>query len=449
LANRVAEADLPGDPNICIGLHEERQDLIDAFVEDARSLVEVWARIRGTPDLDSFNGNALCDRLTQFELDWVLLPSNTGGGPDRRQPISIWNHDPGLREIRRQLRSGRFRRYIQEIELFNPFETCDFVNLVEVDPTNVQHRYSLQVNVGLQAGAGKLVLLKQLLAPIAFPMKTTSECRGASISWHIRRGGGAGASVSPISVNVDTSLGTDVVNAGSASTWSYKGPFFFNGSLVGYTTGGASLGGGLEVSSINFQGMTRSLSFHTSGLTMRFGTDVVGSASATGGLGVAHRIGPVRPLIVANLYFITGDATLDASDLETIDEVIASILRRDQEHPGFRFSVNVVGFASRRYDFPPRGMTPREANEALAAERARVVAEELTQRLDLIAPLLTPHLFGPLGRGFGGRVEYFKHSIRIELNDDNPQEDRAVMIGVHYQPCHPEGHIYGWTRRTI
>lgn len=435
------------DTGECAALGDDAEVLLDALVTRARELFEAWTTVRNGPDL-RFDDSELQDLLHQFTLDWMGLESNTG-------PVAWYNDPIAHAEIVRRLGSGNIPQYVREIRVFNPGALHSYAEHLGISAQRVEHQYQLLTTFAVSGGAGEGLVGEAAIS--AYEVRYSNDL---GMSWSQATicgsvGGGVGAGLSPVSVNVESSLGTGDINAGSADSMEYYGPDFFDGALIGYLNAEAINGGGISISGITFTNFDQTLTFNTSGLILRVGTDMVGSVSATGGGGICwywstedgvdmgdpdpaeeqSREGEWVSLIEAAVFFPTGDSSLDGDDQATLQGVISAIMRHESASPGDIFQVQVIGRASNQWDGNPGDSSPQELNAALAASRAAAVRGALLEGLASVQHDFTEGVIGQ------STMQSLSRSSSSADPNDNGQIDRSVYVGVSYNTCGEEGSV--------
>jgi len=440
------DVDVREGEGTCFELGDDAESLIDAFILSAHDGIGAWAAIREGSDLD-FDDSALDQQWLDFQTDWVDLSSNTVPTAFRETP-EAWD------EASRRLNSGTTPQYVQEIRMFNGGALHGYAELLGVEEDIQWHHYDLITVVAVSGGGGEGVTVEAAVASYEIRYSNTI---GMSWSQNTQCGSvGAGFGLgTPVSVNVESSLGDTDINAGSADTITYYAPDFFDAALLGYVAGDALGGGGVGIGAVQFSNLDDTITFDTTGLIARAGTDVVGKVGGSTGGGVcanpttddgvdldeaspveeAPREGEWEPLIEAAIFFPTGDAALDADDVETVKAVAAAAVEHERASRGDIFRVLVVGSASNRWRGETGEDSPEELNEALAGDRAEAVEAALDVELSELSHEFTQGVFDE-----SKMLALTRDSSAVDP-DDNNQIDRSVYIRILYNPCGADGNV--------
>jgi hypothetical protein len=427
----------------CEALAEDARALIQRFVQDVRAGLKPWATQRQQPEL-RFDDEPLNALYRAFESDWAALPSNRGGLLG--SPQSVHSDPLAKAALIRQLNSGYTPQLIKEISCLNLGALIQYVSLLGLETSSIQHRYTLTTQLALSTGGEVVVGLNGSAG--LYKVKYENDLQMSwSMSFYCEKiGVSFGQSLSPISVNVETSFGGGAVNGGSAVGAQYLGSSFFHHALVEFGGVEALAGGGYGVGYLTLTDLERSLTFDTSGVVVRFGTDCVGSAGATLGVGRTLPVGdepegfvmpPVEdkamapvsqqwaPLIQAAVFFPTGASALDDRDLRDIERVVNAIRARYEANPSAGFQIQLIGRASRRWQASGSEADAQEHNLSLATARTSAVRDELNGRLG----------------GLNCQLSTSSQMAEATALSSDPARDsddaieRSVYIGVFYDAC--------------
>lgn len=417
-------------------------------------------------------------QAVQMPIGPLIMPES------HKHNVSLGLHKMAQAEVARQLNQGFFPQYFKEMMTLHPLGGANVVNLeilmkehAGLDISNKPHTYRLRTIFGAEGSAGEIVTLGGSIK--AFVIEYSNDLgMGWKVNMYGASGkGGAGVSGSPIEANIESSMGSNEVNAGTAKTFKYYPPNYFNVNLVSGASAGAGMGGGYSISSLSFG----DVHFDTSGLTVKAGTSVVGEAGADVSLGLfvggstydkkglaeakevegQKSIAQWVPVIAAKVYFRTEEIGLDDDDQASLDQVVEAIERHEQFYPGDLFKIIVKGFASEAWATPDasarvygvdtseidkkKGASRSEKsaekqkllNELLAKSRSQVVNKELVNKILAKAHKFTPGVMDK-SETFPNQYEVIKASSPEA--DKNPATDRYVQVVVYYNTT-AEGNV--------
>ncbi|MDF1515031.1 MAG: hypothetical protein P1S60_14565, partial [Anaerolineae bacterium] len=488
-----------------VRITNEQQQQIDNFASRAQTLVAPWGELRqsvsgteGGPDHGTYlTGvrqikSALHTTYRDFTRDFgetvTTQPTESGSGalilpPTHHHQVPFYQHNMARIELARQLNQGFFPQYFREIQTLHDLDGANLIGLKELmvqhaglEFPRFAHTYRLRTIIGIEGGAGEVVTAGAFIR--AFVIEYANEL---GMSWRVNTYGGAlkvgaGVSLSPVEANIDSSMGSNEINAGTAREFRYCPPSYFRANLVSAQTAGAGVGGGYALGQISFGDVT----FDTTGLTVRFGTSDVGEAGVDIALGAffggeaydvqdlaepqAAELQPRGaqwvPVIAGRCHFRTEEALLDSEDEANIDRVVEAIVRHERFYPGDVFRIGVKGFASQRWSTPTasarrygvdtsdieeesssqeerESLTAERLNEALARNRARIAGDALENRILARAGEFTP---GVMDRSTLHDNQYEVIHVEDPDADTDAATNRYVQIAVYYNDT-AEGNI--------
>ena len=478
-------------------LSDAQRRNITQFCNRAKQILERWGTLRPAHQSSEFTGDynsyvremraissELQSQMREFKRELQNLPTHTTRevtgplGPSHIHRLAFHQNEQLREEVFRQLNVGHFPQYLKELATLHAYEvnlvsyTELFKEFSDFEISSRPHVYRLQTLAGLDLGAGEV-----LTGGVSGRGYKILYRNDLGMSWNVNvyggnvRGGG-GLSVSPVEVNVDSSLGSDDINAGTAEEYRYFPPSYFNNNLMTMIGLSAAVGGGYNVSAISLG----DVEFDTSGFIVRAGTADVGEAGGEIGLGYFHGTGAndfsglpeaqeveqaaipndwVR-VLAAVVFFRSEEAELDSDDRSTIGQVVEAILRHDQHYPGDIFQIKVHGTATERWATPARSAQAagvdvsdiegedrrsriaERLNRRLALRRAQIAYDEFSNQIGTQRASLTPGVLD------FSRWEVSRQILRVspensDLTDDEPI-NRRVQISLYYKTS-PDGNV--------
>ncbi len=486
-----------------------QQKLIDTFCAGAHADIEAWTALRsmhtGGPidtDYDSYIKDLrsldrqMNKRFAKFKRDFLqktptittLETDLSGWGmTGHEHEIPFHAHTLAKDEVFRQLNAGFFQQYLKEIRTLHGIEASlyEYSDLFrEYGALNINrkaHHYDLITIFGAEGGAGE-----GLTGGVNLKGFTIKYSNDLGMKWKVDTWGGAGrlgagVSLSPIEANIESSLGSTEINAGSADEWKYYPPNYFDYNLVKLAGGGATMGGGYAVGTLSMG----EVDFNTSGLVAKVGTADVGEAGFEVGLGftvggdpydyeglgeaekqeVQPREGNWTAVMRAKVHFRSAENALDDADIATIQQVIGSILNHEKHYPGDTFKIYVLGTATERWLSPNKSAAEQgvdvsdindeaslsrnekqqkkgeRLNHKLAGERANIVFNELSSQIQGQATSFTPGVLDQVEWAHEGKI--LPRDPSDEAASDNAPTNRGAVISIYYNTT-PEGNVsYG------
>lgn len=482
---------------------ETQQQMIDSLALKAHTLISRWGQLRemhtGGPitlDYDTYITELRrMDRnmsriFLDFKSDYTRTPTKLtlpergmmGIAPTTDHHIAFGDHPAAQSELYRQLNSGNFKQYLEEMKTLHGFEVT-FIQYSEIfeeygglDVNPKPNHYDLITIFGIEGGAGEVVT-----GGLNFKGFTISYENDLGMKWKVDTWGGAGrlgagVSLSPVELNVESSMGSTQINAGSAEEYKYYPPNYFNWNLVTLAGGSAVLGGGYAVSTMSIG----DVDFDTSGIVVKAGTADVGEAGIEVGLGVSRGGDPydieglgdaekeaVEPksgnwisIIGGKLYFKSSENELDDDDLAVIEKIAAGIQNHENHFPGDIFKIAVLGTATERWLHPNHSGAEQgvdfsdihsdqekskeekgaakaaRLNQKLALERAHVTFNTLVDQIKGLK--LTPGILDSVEWQVNAKIM----DAEDELVSDNAPENRGAIIQIYYlNTLSPEGNV--------
>jgi hypothetical protein len=486
-------------------ISDSQQKLIDEFCSEAHADIEAWTSMRSmhtgaapNTDYDSYVkelrslDRKMNKRFSKFKGDFLNTPTITTletdlsgwGLSGHEHEIPFHLHGLAQKEVFRQLEAGYFRQYLKEMLTLHGFEVTffEYADLFReygaLEINRSPHHYDLITIFGVEGGAGE-----GLTGGLNLKGFTIKYSNDLGMAWNVDTWGGAGrlgagVSLSPVEGNIESSLGGKEINAGSADELKYYPPNYFNYNFVKLAGGSAVLGGGYSVSTLSIG----DVDFNTSGIVVKAGTADVGSAGLEMGLGftkggdpydfqglgeaekqeVKNREGNWIAVFGAKVHFRSAENVLDAKDLETIQEVVDSVVNHEKYYPGDIFKISVLGTATERWINPNKSAQEQgvdvadinsdpeispdvkqwekadRLNTKLAEERAIITLQELSSQIQAREASFTTGVLDKIPWNHGSKI-LFRDPADLKATDNAPT-NRSAIISVYYNTT-PEGNV--------
>jgi len=486
-------------------ISDTQQKLIDEFCSEAQADIEAWTSMRSmhtgaapNTDYDSYIkelrslDRKMNKRFSEFKGDFLNTPTITTleadlsgwGISGHEHDIPFHFHGLAQKEVFRQLDAGYFRQYLKEMLTLHGFEVTffEYADLFrkhgDLEIKRSPHHYDLITIFGVEGGAGEGVT-----GGLNFKGFTIKYSNDLGMAWNVDTWGGAGrlgagVSFSPIEGNIESSLGATKINAGSANELKYYPPNYFNYNFVKLAGGSIVWGGGYSVSTLSIG----EVDFNTSGMVVKAGTADVGAAGFEMGLGftkggatydfqglgeaekqeVKNREGNWIAVIAAKVHFRSAENKLDAKDLETIQEIVHSIVNHEKYYSGDIFKISVLGTATERWINPDKSAREQgvdvadinnereiypdikhwekadRLNSKLAEERAIITLRELSSQIQAKEASFTTGLLDKIPWNYDSKI-LFIDPADLKATDNAPT-NRSAIISVYYNTT-PEGNV--------
>jgi hypothetical protein len=486
-------------------ISDSQQKLIDEFCSEAHADIEAWTSMRSmhtgaapNTDYDSYVkelrslDRKMNKRFSKFKGDFLNTPTITTletdlsgwGLSGHEHEIPFHLHGLAQKEVFRQLDAGYFRQYLKEMLTLHGFEVTffEYADLFreygDLEINRSPHHYDLITIFGVEGGAGE-----GLTGGLNLKGFTIKYSNDLGMAWNVDTWGGAGrlgagVSLSPVEGNIESSLGAKKINAGSADELKYYPPNYFNYNFVKLAGGSVVLGGGYSVSTLSIG----DVDFNTSGMVVKAGTADVGSAGLEMGLGftkggdpydfqglgeaekqeVKNREGNWIAVIGAKVHFRSAENELDAKDLETIQEVVDSVVNHEKYYPGDIFKISVLGTATERWINPNKSAREQgvdvadinsdpeispdvkhwekadRLNTKLAEERAIITLQELSSQIQAREASFTTGVLDKIPWNYDSKI-LFRDPADLKATDNAPT-NRSAIISVYYNTT-PEGNV--------
>jgi len=421
------------DPR-CRALNTRSMEVIRQFLSTAHAEVERFDSWReGGGWADGF-GDSVPNLQTLSAAARTVADSTFGC--EGQEEVGVASTDPLVRDALSDGVSGQAGISNEDVALISEWMAYDGGTLSALSgyfcltPPEIQHSYGLsttfEISGGAGLGAGGKVEIPGLgeAALGCYPMVTLrggsvqfSYSNNLGLSWEASYGYGAvelGAECAfrlSLGPAVRSSMGSDDLCSGSATSDTWYGPGDFSGA-TGNVTGGVDGGVGLTAE-VGLSGLLiipnsgkPSLGFNTSGVCLNAGLAMQGGIGVSGGGGYQHQVGdvavdnrapapvqgadgglgtcdptdaytpevgPMRALLTRHIFFDTGDADPRGGDrasdnLSAVRDITEALADAESTPAAVQFVI--TGHASPLWRSARDDQQAAEENLALANNRA-------------------------------------------------------------------------------
>ncbi|MEM9213252.1 MAG: DUF4157 domain-containing protein [Cyanobacteria bacterium P01_F01_bin.150] len=441
-------------------LTHAQANLINLFAAKAHATIQGWGELRSLHNSNSTLNPESYSKLTQrvrkiqrklkksYEslyinfLNTESLSTKKNIHFSRKRPsydhnISLAEHEIAQKEIARQLNSGYFPQFFKEMQTLHKGLSSELIDLEIImsrySSVNIKpkpHVYKLKTLIGIEKDTPLMSRFSPSRVGASVRAFEVSYQNDIGMSWKItvivpalKIGIGFSGPSTGLPLDIESSFGSDFINAGIAQEYKYYPPGYFNAQMVSGLSAEASAGYGESISGLSFGDVDFDTS--TSGLGFNFKVpSSYGQAevNTTQGLSTVvslpyNKTGLKKPekknleeptdvwqpFIGTRIYFKSGDFILDQEDDQCLEKVIVAMLHHEKIFPGDIFHINIEGAASSDWKTPrassrQKGLSFREniseknssteeeqialnLNIDLAKKRARMVKEEFLLKL--------------------------------------------------------------------